>query len=181
MAEKIQPSDWPKKIKIIQPSDWLKKSSPLIGRKKKKKKIQPSDWPKKSSPLIGRKKKKKIQPSDWPKKSSPLIGRKKKKIQSSDWPKKSSPLIGRNKKKNPALWLAEKIHTHHRSGGCSRKRVQQTLNLTLTSELTYSEMGYSEYSVPEQRIWVSCSVFSVIHLQVVLLISFVHHIHSSLT
>ena len=26
-----------------------------------------------------------------------------------------------------------------------------------------------------------CSVFSVIHLQVVLLISFVHHIHSSLT
>ena len=40
----------------------------------------------------------------------------------------------------------------HCPGGCSRKRVQQTLNLTLTSELTYSEMGYSEYSVPEQRI-----------------------------
>ena len=37
-------------------------------------------------------------------------------------------------------------------GGCSRKQVQQTLSLTLTSELTYSEMGYSEYSVPEQRI-----------------------------
>ena len=37
--------------------------------------------------------------------------------------------------------------TDNRSGGCSRKRVQQTLSLTLTSELTYSEMGYSEYSL----------------------------------
>ena len=33
-------------------------------------------------------------------------------------------------------------------GGYSRKQVQ-------LSELTYSEMGNSEYPVPEQRIWVS--------------------------
>ena len=40
-------------------------------------------------------------------------------------------------------------------GGSSRKQVQQTLSLSLNSEFTYSEMGNSEYPVPEQRIWVS--------------------------
>ena len=43
----------------------------------------------------------------------------------------------------------------NRSGGYSRKQVKQTLSLSLNSELTYSEMGNSEYPVPEQRIWVS--------------------------
>ena len=42
-----------------------------------------------------------------------------------------------------------------RSGGYSRKEVQLTLSLSLSSELTYSESGKSEYSVPEQLIRIS--------------------------
>ena len=34
------------------------------------------------------------------------------------------------------------------------KQVQQTLSVTLNSELIYSEIGNSEFPVPEQQIWV---------------------------
>ena len=39
-----------------------------------------------------------------------------------------------------------------RSGVRFTKQVQQTLSLTLNSELIYSEIGNSEFSVPEQQI-----------------------------
>ncbi len=40
-------------------------------------------------------------------------------------------------------------------GACFSKEVQPTLSLNLNSELTYSEMGNSEFSVTEQLNWVS--------------------------
>ena len=48
-------------------------------------------------------------------------------------------------------------------GGYSRKEVQQTLSLSLNSELTYSEMGNSEYPVPEQLICVSSINSEYVH------------------
>ncbi len=41
------------------------------------------------------------------------------------------------------------------SRACVKKEVQLTLSLNLNSELTYSEMGNSEFSFTEQLKWVS--------------------------
>ncbi len=46
-------------------------------------------------------------------------------------------------------------HRYNSLGPISIRRFQQTLSLNLNSELTYSEMGNSEFSVPEQLNWVS--------------------------
>ncbi len=47
------------------------------------------------------------------------------------------------------------IHCEHTPGARFNKEVQPTLSLNLNSELSYSEMGNSEFSVTEQLNCVS--------------------------
>ncbi len=46
-------------------------------------------------------------------------------------------------------------YVYHRPGARFNKEVQPTLSLNLNSELSYSEMGNSEFSVTEQLNCVS--------------------------
>ncbi len=53
-----------------------------------------------------------------------------------------------------AVWLYSRVCTGS-TGACFNKEVQPTLSLNLNSELSYSEMGNSEFSVTEQLNCVS--------------------------